>query len=133
MANSDNKQLVYSIPAEIEKVSTRKGDRSLVVTIASSEISPMAKVAIMDMHDKDTPIFFFISTAIMTTDQVIEVMPEPRPIGEKWSSSQRLRFSLQALHKAQGGQEEEFEDWYRVKMLELVDHYNKKTNEIINK
>ncbi len=122
---------IYCIPAELEGVKTRKGDKSLVITIGTKELSSIQKAGIMDMQDRN--IFFFMSEAELSTEGVLGVMPEPKQPGEKWSRSQRLRFAIMSLHTASGGKPEDAEDFYSGKMDEIIQHYNKKVQDIKNK
>jgi hypothetical protein len=119
---------IFNIQGQIDKVGTRKGDKSLVLTISTQEIKPHEAALIMMMQDSH--IYFFMSEQQFKADDLLDLIPEPKDPGRKYSQSQILRFELQKLHMKLGGTKESFEQYYQTIMQQLIDGYRKKIEEL---
>lgn len=115
---------IFNIQGQIESVKTRKGDKSLLLTVSTQEVQPHEAGLIMMMQDKH--IFFFMSEQQFVANELVDLIPEPKQPDVKYTKSQKLRFELQSLHAHMGGSKETFEDFYQTKMQEIIDFYQKK-------
>jgi hypothetical protein len=119
---------IFNIQGQIDKVGTRKGDKSLVLTISTQEIKAHEAALIMMMQDQH--IYFFMSEQQFKSDALLDLIPEPKDPAKKYSMSQILRFELQELHSLQGGSRETFETKYKEIMQGIIDVYRKKNEEL---
>lgn len=115
---------IFNIQGQIESVKTRKGDKSLLLTVSTQEVRPEEAGLIMMMQDKH--IYFFMSEQQFVADELVDLIPEPKQPDVKYTKSQKLRFELQSLHAHLGNSKETFEDFYQSKMQEIIDFYQKK-------
>lgn len=115
---------IFNIQGQIESVKTRKGDKSLLLTVSTQEVQPHEAGLIMMMQDKH--IFFFMSEQQFVANELVDLIPEPKQPDVKYTKSQKLRFELQSLHAHLGGSKDTFEDFYQTKMQEIIDFYQKK-------
>ena len=123
------KNRVIGLTAILESVKTRKGDKSLLLTLATQEMS-MDKEAYI-LHMRDRHIYFFMSEAMFDESQVVEAMPEPVEVKQKkGSKSQKLRNTLFKLHQFQGGEKEDFNDFYDDMMEKIIKFYSDKANQL---
>lgn len=122
---------IFNIQGQIESVKTRKGDKSLLLTVSTQEIRPEEAGLIMMMQDKH--IYFFMSEQAFEAEEIVELIPEPKSQTSKYSKSQILRFELQKLHKVMNGNNDGFEAYYQEIMQKLIDQYKAKITELQNK
>jgi hypothetical protein len=123
---SDTPQ-IFNLQGTLEKVSTRKGDKSLLISIATQETSPVKAGYIMSMQDQH--IYFFMAGREFTSEEAM-ALPEPKREGQKYSQSQKLRFKLFDIHVSKGGSKETFDEYYNTIMEELIVFYETKLKEI---
>lgn len=136
MTPDKTKQLVL-IQGQIEGHRTRTGDNALILTFATQELSPEDTLGVLQKVKKH--IYMLLAEAEITSDDVVETLataPEPPKLPaqkqkEKTESlSKKLRNKLWVLHKAQGGEEADFEAYYTEIMEGLLVWYQRKIDEI---
>lgn len=122
-----DKPKIYNLPGMLSGVQAMK-DKGLKVTIHTQEVDPVKAGAIMMSHGKH--IYFFMSEQEFQTDDIMGGLEEMKPAYEKYTMSQKLRFTLMDLHEAKGGTKVEFEESYRLMMDDIIKFYRTKANEI---
>lgn len=102
-----------------------------------NEVSHEELVFILGMMRKNAYMFLSEVQADFTEERIIEAMPDEnrfsRPTKKKNSKSLNLRNKLFKLHKAKGGEDSEFEQFYESMMDKICEHYDGKANEELNK
>jgi hypothetical protein len=118
---SDRK--LFPFQAIVEKVSTRKGDKSLIVTLGTQDLKPQFKAAIFEMQDEF--VTGILSPYQPTNEEVVDNLPQPEqksiePPKYK-SKSQKLRHTLKLYYEARFGTSDGFEQYYQQYMEGLIE------------
>jgi hypothetical protein len=122
-----DKPKIFNLEGQVDGIKTRKGDKSLLISIALQETNPVQAGYLMGLQDKH--VYFFMAERQFSADEII-ALPEPKKEGKKYTRSQQLRFKLHDIHIKKGGLEADFEKYYQETMDKLIESYDKKLKEI---
>ena len=115
---------IFNLNAEVEKIATRRGDGSVVVTLATQQLDPKQAGYLMMLQNKN--VYFFLSEKEFQANQ-LTIPDEPKETPNKFTKSQRLRFTLFDLFKSEGVTDNaELEKRYQERMEEIINFYNSK-------
>jgi len=115
---------IFNLLAEVEKIATRRGDGSVVVTLATQKLDPKQAGYLMMLQNKN--VYFFLAEREFQAGE-LTIPDEPKEEGKKYSKSQRLRFTLYDLFKSEGITDKEaLEKRYQDLMEEIIKHYESK-------
>lgn len=123
---------IKGIPAILEKYSSRKGDKSILLTFATNEITAEEKLFIFDQNEKYVNLVIIPADKVATIEDVSEALPDPQRFTTKngKSDSEVFRNTLFKLFMKKGGKKEDFEEYRHEIMQGLINHYNKKAEEL---
>lgn len=110
----------------IEGIKSRV-DGSVVVNFATQEIDSTQAAALFEMRGKFCKALFS-NTNITAPEELIINETQIQDSRKIKTPSQKLRVVLFRVHEQSGGDKEQFDEWYRIEMERIIDHYKAKLN-----
>ena len=125
---------VIAFAGQLEKLATRKGDKTLVLTIGTQSLKPESESLLLGVREKLIHIYIFEVAPSSDEDLIAAVadnMPEPvAPKTKVKTNSQKLRETFFKLHIRQGGTKESFDTFYDTMMGRVIKFYDDKAEAI---
>ncbi len=111
----------------LEGISTRN-DGSIKLIIGTQELDSTDAARLFELRNKFIKYLLSDSNIDPASEALIDDLHLKDGKKSK-TPAQRLRAVLFRVFEQEGGKEENYDDWYKERMEEIINHYKKKLNE----
>lgn len=110
----------------LEGMRTR-ADKTVALTFGTQEIDSSVAGNLFQMRGQFGKLLFS-DTNITAPEEAIMDSTEIQDTRKIKTPSQRLRAVLFRVHEQSGGDKEKFDEWYKIEMERIIEHYKAKLN-----